>query len=399
MAGSTATQSGVPSGHLRPQSSPAPAGRRPLFLSLRARLIASHSFVILLALAFVLLISAAYLRRYETVYERERIEQVSKTLTISTNFLTQSRLTAVKDRRIDAIDALAAELDIRLIVFRRDALVLYDSDEVDNLTGQYLAPYATPIRLLLDRVDAGGGLYETWVDPPADDPLAGQLVLLSAGGPGRQGRPLAIVAPPRRYPLLAQYLPRLFLVAGLSLAAASIAGYALSRRIAAPVDRLTQAANAMAQGNLEQQVPDEGPDELGRLVTSFNTMSRQVAATSRSQRELLANVAHELRTPLTSVQGYAQALRDGMIEDDADAERALTTIGRESDRNSSILPVSNPARRASTSGRSPSRRSSNASPIASARRQPVGRSRYTLKPIPVWPSSGTKAVSSKSSAT
>jgi signal transduction histidine kinase len=66
-------------------------------------------------------------------------------------------------------------------------------------------------------------------------------------------------------------------------------------------------------------------------------MSRRVAATSRSQRELLANVAHELRTPLTSVQGYAQALRDGVIEDRAEQERALTTIGRESERMANLI--------------------------------------------------------------
>jgi signal transduction histidine kinase len=66
-------------------------------------------------------------------------------------------------------------------------------------------------------------------------------------------------------------------------------------------------------------------------------MSHRVAATSRSQRELLANVAHELRTPLTSVQGYAQALRDRVIDDAAETERALVTIGRESDRMASLI--------------------------------------------------------------
>jgi signal transduction histidine kinase len=304
---------------------------------LRARLIASHSFVILLAIAFVLLISAAYLRRYETTYERERIEQASQTLTVSTNFLVPAVTTERREARIEAIDALAAELDLRLIVFGRNANVLYDSDEANSLEDQRMSTYLTTIRRLLEQAKARGGIYQRWVEPPDDDPLAGQLVLLSAGGPRPQGQVLAVVAPPRRYPLLGQFLPRLLLVAGLSLAVASVAGYALSRRIAAPVARLTAAADAMAAGNLEQKVPDEGPDELGRLVTSFNTMSHQVAATSRSQRELLANVAHELRTPLTSVQGYAQALRDGVIDDESEEERALATIGRESERMASLI--------------------------------------------------------------
>ncbi|MEA2585768.1 MAG: hypothetical protein QOF33_3853 [Thermomicrobiales bacterium] len=311
--------------------------RRPLFLNLRARLIASHGFVILLALGLVLLISAAYLRRYELSVEKERIEQFSKTLTISTNFLANQTTAPGRDRRIEAIDALAAEEQIRLIVFGRAAQVLYDSNETASLTGQALPQYTEPVRMLLRQTEVRSGVEHRWLEPGDDDPLSGQLVLLSTGGPGRQGRVLAIVAPPRRYPLLALYLPRLLLVAAISLAVASFAGYGLSRRIAAPIDRLIGAANEMAKGQLEQAVPGEGPDELGRLVASFNTMSRQVAATARSQRELLANVAHELRTPLTSVQGYVQALRDGVIEDDAEQERALTTIGRESERMASLI--------------------------------------------------------------
>src|SRR6476659_10184807 len=32
------------------------------------------------------------------------------------------------------------------------------------------------------------------------------------------------------------------------------------------------------------------------------------------RREFIANAAHELRTPLTNLQGYLEALRDGVIE-------------------------------------------------------------------------------------
>ena len=320
-----------------PSSRLPPSAFRHSFLSLRARLIATHVFVILLALSLVLLLSAVYLRRYEHSVEKDRIEQFSKTLTVSTNFLARQTTNPNRERRIEAIDALAAEEGIRLLVFNRAAEVLYDSDEPGSLTGRVFPDYLDPVSLLLRRADRRGGVQRQWVQPREDDPLAGQLVLLSAGGPGAQGRVLAIVAPERRYPLLRRYLPILMLVAAVSLAVASLAGYLLSRRIAAPVNRLTNATHAMADGQLEQAVPGEGPDELGRLVASFNAMSRRVAATARSQRDLLANVAHELRTPLTSVQGYALALRDGVIEDMPEQQRALTTIGRESERMASLI--------------------------------------------------------------
>jgi signal transduction histidine kinase len=93
----------------------------------------------------------------------------------------------------------------------------------------------------------------------------------------------------------------------------------------------------MAAGNLEQRVSATGQDEIARLVESFNAMSRQVATTYRSQRQLLADVAHELRTPLTSVQGYARALQDGVVEAGPERARVLATISRESERMSALI--------------------------------------------------------------
>jgi signal transduction histidine kinase len=52
---------------------------------------------------------------------------------------------------------------------------------------------------------------------------------------------------------------------------------------------------------------------------------------------LLANVAHELRTPLTSVQGYAQALRDGVLRDDQERDEALLAITEESGRMGELV--------------------------------------------------------------
>lgn len=338
----------------------APALRRPLFLNLRARLIASHAFVILLALALVLLFGAAYLRRYETTVERERIEQLSDTLTISTNYLSKQSTSPTNQQRIEAIDALAAEQNVRLIVFGPAARVVYDSDGSSTLIGRVLPTYAPAIRTIIRQSIGRASVQQRWITPPAGDLLVGKLVLLSSGGPGGQGKALAIVAPPRRFPLVSRYLPRLLLVAAISLVIASVAGYLISRRIAAPVDRLTVAANLMAAGQLEQEVAGEGPDELGRLVATFNSMSRRVAATARSQRDLLANVAHELRTPLTSVQGYAQALRDGVIEDPAERARALTLIGRESERMASLIGQ-----------------------LLDLARLESGQTRLTLRPVPV----------------
>lgn len=57
---------------------------------------------------------------------------------------------------------------------------------------------------------------------------------------------------------------------------------------------------------------------------------REMHAESRRMEEekaqLFAEISHELRTPLTAVQGFVEAIRDGMVQDEALLKRYLDTI-------------------------------------------------------------------------
>ncbi|MDI6824429.1 MAG: ATP-binding protein [Bacillota bacterium] len=57
-----------------------------------------------------------------------------------------------------------------------------------------------------------------------------------------------------------------------------------------------------------------------------------LARLEQLRRELLADVSHELRTPLTSIQGFVEALRDGVVEDEETRRRYLATIHEEAVR-------------------------------------------------------------------
>lgn len=318
----------------------APPRRKRRFSSLQARLIASHWVVLFLALALVLLISAAYLRRLEHSAERLRLAQLAVPLTAEVNSLRNAARPAVTSARISAIDAQAAAMKVRLLIVETDGTVWYDTAEAKDLSGETIPGLVNPITAVMKQAKKKNAVQTAFVDPGATSgAIKNGTVLVAAGPTGvlPARRALVIVSPDRRFPLAGRYLPRLLLVAGISLLIASIAGYLLSRRIAEPVGELTKAADAMAAGNLAQVVPGEGDDELGRLVASFNSMSHRVSSLAQNQRDLLANVAHELRTPLTSVQGYARALKDGVITDPGEREKALATITRESERMAGLI--------------------------------------------------------------
>jgi signal transduction histidine kinase len=118
----------------------------------------------------------------------------------------------------------------------------------------------------------------------------------------------------------------LFLVGSLMFAIAGLFSLWLVRRLTRPVTRLTEAARAIAEGDLEQHVPIDpgGPHELVELSEQFNTMAERLADSIRviredrdRSRDFLADVSHELRTPIAALRTYNELLREGA---DAEAE-------------------------------------------------------------------------------
>ena len=117
---------------------------------------------------------------------------------------------------------------------------------------------------------------------------------------------------------------RVVIVAAVVALAVSIAfAIVLGRRLARPLSEIGVAARRIAMGDYEARVPRTGPDEVADLADSFNQMAVSLAEHERERRDFIANAAHELRTPLTNLQGYLEALRDGVIEADRQTYQSL----------------------------------------------------------------------------
>ena len=106
-------------------------------------------------------------------------------------------------------------------------------------------------------------------------------------------------------------------VAAIVAAVAALAlGSILASRIARPIERLADAAQRTAEGDLRATTPVEGPEEVRALANAFNVMVDRLAEQDAVRREFVVNASHELRTPLTNLQGYLEALRDGVLPPD-----------------------------------------------------------------------------------
>ncbi len=109
----------------------------------------------------------------------------------------------------------------------------------------------------------------------------------------------------------------------LAMVFSVLLSYLLARRITRPVAAMHAAAESIARGDFSQRVPVSGTDELADLGRALNYLARSLEDADRLRRHMVADLAHELRTPITALRSYAEALKDGVLEPDAETLGAL----------------------------------------------------------------------------
>lgn len=113
------------------------------------------------------------------------------------------------------------------------------------------------------------------------------------------------------------FLQRTTLAIGLAavvgVLAAVAMGFFLASRLLKPIRLLTQASQALARGDLNQQVPVTSQDELGQLTSTFNQMSADLAQADQQRKRLTADITHDLSTPLQIISGYIEMLEGGKV--------------------------------------------------------------------------------------
>jgi two-component system sensor histidine kinase BaeS len=103
-----------------------------------------------------------------------------------------------------------------------------------------------------------------------------------------------------------------YIAAGVAVVLALILAILFSNRLLRPIRALTQAAKALAKGDLSNRVMVQGNDELATMGKTFNQMAFSLEEAEASRRGMTADIAHELRTPLAVQRAQLEALQDGV---------------------------------------------------------------------------------------
>ncbi|GFR38107.1 two-component sensor histidine kinase [Insulibacter thermoxylanivorax] len=100
------------------------------------------------------------------------------------------------------------------------------------------------------------------------------------------------------------------------------AAYYMSWSITRPLQQIERAASKIGMGDYSQRIETKHRDEIGELAATINQLAEKLEQSDKEKTRLeqfrldfLANASHELRTPLTAMQGFLEALQDGLIDE------------------------------------------------------------------------------------
>ncbi|MDO4519829.1 MAG: HAMP domain-containing sensor histidine kinase [Eubacteriales bacterium] len=130
---------------------------------------------------------------------------------------------------------------------------------------------------------------------------------------------------------------RFYMLTGiLTLLIGGLFVFVYTKRYTKPIEELTQLSQKMADLDFEAKYESCTGNEIDVLGESFNKMSKELKMTiselkaanlelqrdiddkikiDQMRKEFLDSVSHELKTPIAVIQGYAEGLKDGIVDD------------------------------------------------------------------------------------
>ncbi len=90
-----------------------------------------------------------------------------------------------------------------------------------------------------------------------------------------------------------------------------ISGLLFIRSIVKPIQRLSEAAGQIAQGDFSasEKIEHKYDDEIGDLCDAVSDMAKDLETTEQMKNDFISRVSHELRTPLTAIKGWAETMQ------------------------------------------------------------------------------------------
>lgn len=295
-------------------------------MSLRTRLFTTYILVVVLCLTIVAVVTTVLLQGQRDKMTMQRLDDMARPIYVQVLSLFRGQVSA--GVLFDNLREQAQKNKVYIILGDGEGNVIRQIAPSRTQRPIELPPNALPHDLAQSVqgtfVSSAGQTYIFAAYPLANFPGAQETARIET----------MVLAMPRTgaMAILVSLFRPIFLAGLIALFISLIIAVLLARSIYRPINRVTAAAERIAQGEYDQEIPESGPREVKGLARSFNQMARQVKRSQQQLRHFVADVSHQLKTPLTSIQGFSQALLDGTARDKETRLRAITIINEESNR-------------------------------------------------------------------
>jgi len=277
--------------------------------SLRGRFILSHILPLLIVIPLMGIV-AIYLIEQQILVPSLLSE-------LEGNALVLSRL-AARDREIWQDPAYARQLlnqaairnGGRLILLDPKGIMLASSDPADaDLLGTQVEHPGYP------RAQQGEVVTQLRSNQAFSDDIADALAPVI----GPDGKLLGFVRLSFHYYSFIEQLYRFrYLLTGILIVALLLGtglGIALAINVSAPVQQVTNAVYALANGERSEALPELGAEETRRLSRAVNLLFERLRSLEAARKRLLANLIHEIGHPLGALRMGTEALSHGANRD------------------------------------------------------------------------------------
>jgi signal transduction histidine kinase len=106
----------------------------------------------------------------------------------------------------------------------------------------------------------------------------------------------------------------------------ALMSFLIARYLNRSILTLEEATRRIAEGDLDFQLTVRGGDEVASLTRSFDAMRVALKEEQARRARFIMGVSHDLKTPLSLIQGYVEAIADGLAADPPTQSRYLSVI-------------------------------------------------------------------------
>lgn len=297
------------------------------------RILFTNAIVFIIALIVLMLFSNFMVKQatYDQVQQDLLRKSKRVNFVLTTKELTwKNSITDQTEIEQDLLRFLADSFDARITVFDRQGTIISTSAE------QEVVPGSKVDTKFVEKLTSG----ETSVTRTADSET-GQLTFTASIPMGNNEdtnntveNGILLETQPANLDITINKMNLILLLGGIVvLIIIIVVSVYLAMCISRPISRLATSITEINMGSYANSNDEQPLDEINVLARQVNklklrleNMQAESYKIEEERTRLFAEISHELRTPLTAVQGFTEAIRDGMVEDEALQKKYLDMI-------------------------------------------------------------------------